>query len=672
MDAFLLGTGLDTAPQDSLETPQSAAVQSAAAPVVIVGAGPVGVRLAQELHRRQPGLPLIIYGDEPFEPYNRVRLSSYLVGEVNWHGLTRDLALPEVPHVQSRFGCAVTTIDREQHCIIDSSGARQPYSRLILATGSRPHVPEIPGIHLPGVYTFRNVRDAQTLLARRVRSRRTVILGGGLLGLEAARAMQRYNTEICVIEHYSRLMMRQLDDGAAAYLLANLKALGIEVLLGEGIKRVEGAGSVTGITLRNDQLMPCDTLLVATGIVPNVELARAAGLHIGRGIRVNDAMQTSDPDIYAAGECAEHRDRVYGIVAPGLEQAAIAAHRICGGDANYHGSTIATRLKVLDLPVFSMGPVGAEETPDFARTSTYRTPRVYRKLVTRRGRLIGAIAIGLCPEINRLQEAVMRQRRVWPWQQWRFRREGLLWPPEELSSVVAWPASTTVCNCTGVTRGQLGAAMTAGCCTIEALAARTGASTVCGSCRPLLAELAGSSAPPEPVRGWRWLLGAGVAGMLLAAVMALPLNLSYAESAQSAWQWDLLWRDSFWKQVSGYTAAGLSALLLIMSLRKRIRRFTLGDFSLWRVAHSLIGGCTVAALAVHTGGRLGENLNLALIGFFIGMVAVGAAAGGITALEHRMGAGAARLRRAWQWTHILLFWPIPALLALHVFKSYYF
>ena len=643
-----------------------------AAPVVIVGAGPVGIRVTQELHRRRPSHPIVIYGAEPWEPYNRVRLSAFLIGELNWQGLTRDLALPRHVNIETRYGCAVTEIDRRHRYVRDASGYWQPYSKLVLATGSSPYVPEITGIRLPGVYTFRDIGDAHKLLARRVRSRRTVVLGGGLLGLEAARAMQRFHTEVCVVEHYSRLMMRQLDEGAARELQAHIEALGIEVVLGDGVKRVLGGTAITGIQLRSERVIECDTLVVATGILPNTGLALAAGLPIGRGVRVNDSMQTSDPDIYAIGECAEHRKRVYGIVAPGLEQATVAAHCISGGQAHYSGSTVATRLKVVDLPVFSMGPVGEEETPDMARAAVYRTQGAYRKLVTRRGRLIGAIAIGACPELSRLQEAVMRQRRAWPWQLWRFARTGSLWPEAELGSVLAWPAATAVCNCTGVTRGELGRALAEGCATVEALAARTGASTVCGSCRPLLAELAGGAAPARPARGWKTLLGAGGVALPAALALALVILIPYASTVQVPWQWDMLWRESLWKQVSGFTLLMLTALLLAFSLRKRIRRFTLGDFPLWRVAHAVLGALTLLALAVHTGGRLGSNLNFALITSFLGVVALGSVAGSVVALEHRLGAGAARLRRTWTWTHILLFWPIPTLLALHVFKSYYF
>ena len=643
-----------------------------AAPVVIVGAGPTGVRVAQELARRQPDQPIVIFGDEASEPYNRVRLSSFLIGELDWHALTRDIRLPDSSAIATRYGCAVTAIDREQRIVVDSTGYRQRYSTLVLATESRPYVPEIPGIKLAGVYTFRDVQDAHRLLARRVRSRRTVVLGGGLLGLEAARAMQRFNTEVVVIEHFTRLMMRQLDAAAATELLVHVRALDIEVVLGDGVRSICGDARVTGVELRSDRAIACDTVLVATGIRPNVELARTAGIHVGRGVRVDDRMLTSDPRIYAVGECAEHRGRVYGFVAPGLEQAAVCAHHIAGGRTNYRGSQIAARLKVLDLPVFSMGPVTEEEQLDLGREWRYRDQGAYRKIVTWRGQLVGALAIGPCPELGRLQEGVVRQRHLWPWQIVRFLRTGLPWVEVEQENVCAWPAATAVCNCTGVTRGQIGEALAAGCASVEALAARTGASTVCGSCRPLLAQLVGGSAAAAPERGFRWLLGAGGVALALALVIALVLLIPYRASVQTPWQWDVLWRESLWKQVSGFSILGLSALLLILSLRKRMRRFSFGAFPLWRVVHAVLGALTLVALIAHTGGRLGSNLNFALNAVFLGVVGAGAIASSVIALEHRIGAAAARLRRTWTWSHILLFWPLPMLLALHVFKTYYF
>jgi nitrite reductase (NADH) large subunit len=250
----------------------------ATTPVVIVGAGPVGIKTAQELHRRQSDLPIVVYGDEPSEPYNRVRLSGFLSGELKWQALTGDLTLPQTGRLEARLGLAVVAIDRERRAVRDAGGYVQPYSQLVIATGSRPHVPAIPGASLPGVYTFRDARDVQKLIARRVRSRRTVVLGGGLLGLEAARAMQRFNTEVRIVEHYTRLMMRQLDEAGAQYLLEHVQRLGIGVILGDSVVRMIGAESVSGIALRSGNTLECDTIIVATGIQPNIELARTAGL----------------------------------------------------------------------------------------------------------------------------------------------------------------------------------------------------------------------------------------------------------------------------------------------------------------------------------------------------------------------------------------------------------
>ena len=642
-------------------------------PTVIVGSGPVGVRLAQELMRRAPHAPLVLYGAEPREPYNRVRLSSLLSGELSWDALTRDLNLPERAKFEKRLGCAVVSIDRAERTVRDATGRVQPYGALILATGSTPYVPEIAGVRLPGVFTFRDFEDAQGLFARSVRSRRTVVLGGGLLGLEAARAMRRFHTAVQVVEQEPQLMPQQLDEPGAALLRAHVERLGIEVVTGDGVRKVLGDTRVAGIQLRSGRRIDCDTLVVATGIRPNIVLARGAGLAVRRGIRVDDCLRTTDPHIYAVGECAEHRDTVYGLVAPGFEQAAIAATLISGGAARYLGSTLATRLKILDLPVFSIGRARDGDRLDLARQYVYRAPdgKAYGRIVVERGRLVGAIFVGDAREIGRLQEAVMSARRILPWQAWRFARTGSPWPEREMGSVRAWPQAVAVCNCTGVTRGQLGLALAAGCVSVEALAAATGASTVCGACRPLLADLTGSAAPAAPARGGKILLAAG--GVASGTALAVALfTVPYPSTVQVPWMWDLLWRENFWKQMSGYSVLALSLLALLLSLRKRIRRFTLWDFAHWRSAHVLLAALTLAALAVHTGGRLGANLNFILMAMFLALVGAGSIAGGIVALEHRLGAHGGRLRRAWIRMHLFLSWPVPALLGMHVLKTYYF
>ena len=641
-------------------------------PVVVVGAGPVGVRAAQEIRRRLPDAPLIVFGAEAWQPYNRVRLSSALAGELQWSAVSADVRLPEDDLTTAQFGAEVVAIDREAGAVRDATGRVQPYSELVLATGSAPHVPGIPGIRLPGVYTFRDMNDAQRLLARRIRSRRTVVLGGGLLGLESARAMRRYHTEVWVLEHAERLMPRQLDDGAARALRNHVEAAGIRVVLGLGVVEVLGDAAVAAVKLRDGDIIPCDTVVVATGIRPNIQLALASGIAVGRGIKVDDRMRTSDPRVYAVGECAEHRGVVYGIVAPGFEQAAVAAHAIAGGAASYAGSVAATRLKVLKCPVFSMGEVGAEQPVELGREQVHTLLDGYRKVMLGRGRLIGAVAVGEWSQLSRVQEAVLAQRRIWPWQAWRFRRTGLLWPEETAQSVAHWPAAATVCNCVGVTRGALGEAMAAGCATADALAARTGASTVCGSCRPLLQDLAGCAATPAPVRGARPLTGFAVAAALLACVLAIA-SLPYPETADLAWRWDKLWRESFWKQVSGFALLGCMALLAALALRKRVRWLALGEFSGWRIVHVVLGVIALGVLVVHTGGRMGDALNGWLAAGVVGLTLAGAAAGAVIGREHALPAGRARkAREASLWVHILLLWPLPVLLAFHILKSYWY
>ncbi len=649
--------------------------QDQVAPIVVVGTGPVGIRAVQALLRRNSETSVIIYGDEPWEPYNRVRLSLLLAGDIKEDDISNRPELPASARVVQHHNCAVLAIDRAEHRIIDAAGRHQAYSTLILATGSRPHIPSIPGTHLAGVFTFRNMTDAQHLQARQVRSRRVVVIGGGLLGLEAARAMQRQHTEVVVIEHTNHLMNRQLDTASAELLREHIMGKGVRVLLQESVKEIVGGYQVKGIRLRSGKEIECDTVIISTGIKPNIDLALNARLSVGRGIRVNDQMQTNDPAIYAVGECAEHRDHIYGLVTPGLEQAEVAAHTIVGGHSRYEGSIAATKLKVVNMPIFSMGLVNKEDSSRDLQEVIYQNRKegIYRKLMLDRSRLVGAIATGEWDEQSRVQEVIRKQRRIWPWQLKRFRHQGVLWPEVESKSVVGWPAGTTVCNCTGVTRGELSQAMNDGCETLAAIKSCTGASTVCGSCEPLLTEMLGNKIDRKPVRAGKTLLGLSL--LLLISVLTLFMSgpIPYSNSVDVPFAWDNLWRDSLLKQVSGFTLLGLSLLGLLLSLRKRWKRFAFGDFAIWRAVHVAIGLAIITSLLGHTGFRVGSYLNMYLMVGFIALLVLGAVAGSVISLEHRLdNVVARRLRNGFVWAHILLFWPIPVLLGFHILKSYYF
>jgi nitrite reductase (NADH) large subunit len=640
-------------------------------PIVIVGTGPVGIRMLEELHAASIHHPVVIYGDEPWMPYNRVRLSSLLAGEISHNDILLSNELIKNEPVITRYNCKVISIDRENKQIIDEYGERQDYEKLIFATGSTPFIPNIPGTDLEGVFKFRDLNDTEKLIARRTRSRNTVVIGGGLLGLEAARAMQRFSTNVSVIEHSSRLLFRQLDDKGSTLFKTKVESLGIKVYLNNSVKTINGERFVENIELRNGEIIDCDTLIISAGITPNIELAKNAGIAYGRGIKVNDFMQTSDPDIYAIGECCEHQGEVYGVVAPGFEQALIAAQNIASISTQYKGTVLATSLKVVGLPVFSMGDID-----DSVKTYTsyiYKEDDIYRRINIFRGQVIGIIALGEWTEITRLREHVKKGKLLFPWQLKKFTKTGKIWSDDDLQNINSWPKEAIICSCNGITRGQLSESINSGCSTISSLADKTGASTVCGSCKPLLVNMLGSNTTLEPIRAYKPLYYGSLIFLIISLIAYLFPSVPYNTTVQVPWRWDVLWTSSLFKQISGFTLLGISILVLILSLRKRIKLFSWGDFTLWRLIHALVGGSAIFVLLIHTGFRLGDNLNFMLMMCFTALILVGSILGYVIAMEHKLEASLVkRVRNMGTWLHILLFWPVPVLLGFHIFKTYYF
>lgn len=270
-----------------------------------------------------------------------------------------------------------------------------------------------------------------------------------------------------------------------------------------------------------------------------------------------------------------------------------------------------------------------------------------------------------------MQEAVVHHRRLWSWQLWRFKRTGELWTEQQAQDVRQWPANAIVCNCTGVSRGVLSSAVTGGCTTVEMLAQCTSASTVCGGCKPRLAEMLGETAAPQVSKGSTLLMGASLLTMVL---ITLALNpIPFAATVQQGWHISELWSATLPKQISGFTLLGVTLVALLLSLRKRIKKFTFADFGHWRAVHALLGTLLLAVLVLHTGLRMGDKLNFLLMFCFLLLALLGAVVGVVATLE-RSGASVAlgRWRRYSGWAHIALFWPLPVLLALHVLSSYYF
>lgn len=644
-------------------------------PVIVIGTGPVGIHFIKTVRSCLCDCPIVVFGNEPWEPYNRVKLSSFFAGQLNWDELLISQRLPNTEQIVEHHNCAIVEIDREKKVVIDELNRVHAYKKIIIATGSSAFIPNIKGINSKNVFTFRDMSDVENLLARRIRSRKTVVVGGGVLGIEAAKAMSRENTEVIIIDHSQFLMSNQLDTKSGEMLREHILSLGIKVYLGNTIKEIKNNGNLEKVILRNGVEVECDTIILSTGIKPNVELARQAHLSVGRGIRVNDAMQTSDPDIYAIGECSEHKGNVYGIVKPGYEQAKVAAFSLSGKKANYTGSLSATQLKVVDIPVFSMGEVNDIDSISNKKEYVFQdsSRKIYRKLVVKHHKLIGAILINDSGELGRIQEKILNKRFIWPWDLKYFIKTGNLWPDENSADINQWPADTVVCNCTGVTRGVLTTVIGDGVTSLEGITEKTGACSVCGSCRPLLSQMLNSAASPDPVTGAGCLQISGLLSILvLLLVLVLPA-IPYADTVHVQWQWDVLWRDNLFKQISGFTLLGISVIALVLSLRKRIKRFAFLTFPAWRIIHVIAGAMAVVGLAVHSGYHLGSGLNYLLALIFIGVLIAGGASSLMISYEHKLDAVLSRkIKSNLIWIHIFTFWPLPILLAMHVFKSYYF
>ena len=643
--------------------------------LVVVGSGPAGMRFIEEVLARSPEANITLFGDEPYAPYNRVQLSSVLAGEVDINEIT--LPLPEAnrhqnfQHIYKR----IQTIDTIACEVEDQSGERYAYDKLVLATGSRPHEPNIPGVDQAGVYTFRNLKDTEYLYSRVARSRHVVVVGGGLLGVEAARALRRNNTNVTLVQQGHHLMNRQLDEKASAMLQQKIEALNIIVIKNSGVREIHGDGRVSGVTLRNKQTLECDTVLLCAGIRPRVDLARKAKLHFTKGILVNDSLQTSDQNIYAIGECCEHSGKVYGLVSPGYEQAAVAADVICGGEAKYLGSLEVSRLKVIGETVCSMGEVTELIKRPYQRIFTYRnkSKNIYRKIVIYKGKIIGAVGFGTWPEFRLIQEAYQSNRTLYPWNYLNFWLRGNIWIAGSESDIHAWPETTVVCQCNNITQGQLVREFDRGANTIVELQKSTGAGTVCGSCKPLLANLIGAELKIEKEKGWQTIFITSIAAMALATLIAFFPAISVSDTVQQKSPLEALWNDKFWKQVSGFSLIGLSFLAAFLSIRKRFKRLRLGDFAYWRLFHICMGFSCIAILIAHTGLSTGHNFNRIFMLNFLSIIAVGAIAGVSLSLSHQLSPNKARsLNKFWTWAHLILVWPFPILAIVHIITVYYF
>ena len=460
--------------------------------LVVIGNGMAGARAVENVLARGGGeaFDIVMFGDEPYGNYNRIMLSGILEGSK-----TLDDILINTPAwyaetgVKLHSGDRVVEIDRATKLVRSAGGVAEPYDVLLIATGSKAFVPPFKGAVTaegglkPGLFAYRTLDDCTGIAAYARGARKAVTIGGGLLGLEAARALGGLGCESHVVHLAGHLLELQLDVTGGGMLRQTMEGFGLHVHTGKATTEILGEDRVTGLAFKDGTTLDCDMVVVAAGVRPNSEIGLRAGLTVERAIVVNDHMQSiDDRSIYAVGECAQHRGKVYGLVAPLWDQAKVFAEHVTGRDdqAAYQGSKLATKLKVSGVELASMGITEPRDEHDEVLQFAEPKRGTYKKLIVRDGRLVGGILMGEISKAAYLMQAFDRES---PLPEERLALLFDLGAPPQSVTIEDMPAEMQVCNCNGVSKGAIGACVAAGNRDLKAVMTATRAGMGCGSCR---------------------------------------------------------------------------------------------------------------------------------------------------------------------------------------------
>jgi nitrite reductase (NADH) large subunit len=483
--------------------------------LVVIGNGMAGARTVEEILERGGGeqFAVTMLGEEPYGNYNRILLSHVLSGVEDEAGIfLNSLSWYADNDIELCAGVRAQRIDCFARRVSADDGSVIGYDKLVIATGSRPFVPQIRGIYRAtrgfhqGVFTFRTIDDTRAMMRYARHHARAVVIGGGLLGLEAARGLQAHGVEVTLVHSGGHLMNQQLAPAAGAILKRSVQRLGIAVELGARTTEITGRDSVETVVLADGRILPCDMVVVAAGIRPNTELAALSGLPVERGIVVDDQMRVLDePDIYAVGECAQHRGELYGLVAPLWEQAKVLADHVTGANprAAYHGSRTATKLKVAGVDVAAMGLTEPERDDDEVVTFAEPGRGVYKSVIVRDDKVIGATLLGDLSKVGYLMRAY-DGRMPLPQERARLLFD-LGGPPAEVSAAEL-DDQAQVCNCNGVSKKAIAATVASGVKSVTGVMDATRAGKGCGSCKSLVAQIvewaAGGVVAEDPAANW--------------------------------------------------------------------------------------------------------------------------------------------------------------------------
>ncbi|PTQ99205.1 assimilatory nitrite reductase (NAD(P)H) large subunit precursor [Mucilaginibacter yixingensis] len=461
--------------------------------IVVVGNGMVGYKFCEKLIARSSAFQIIVFGEEPRRAYDRVHLSEYFAGKT-----AEDLSMSPADwyaenNINLYLDDPVQEIDRHNKTIHSLKGVTIKYDYLVLATGSSAFVPDVPGINKDGVFVYRTIEDLDLIKAYAANAKSGAVMGGGLLGLEAAKALIDLGIqETHVIEFAPRLMPRQIDTAGSAMLQAKLEQLGLRIHLNKSTASIDGDHKVESLRFNDDSALPTDMLVISAGIRPRDELARLAGLHVGTrgGILVNDFMQTSDETIFAIGECALHEGMIYGLVAPGYEMADVVVNQIAGGEKSFKGFDMSTKLKLIGVDVASFGDAFISEPA--CRTIVFEDTHkgIYKRInISTDGKLLlGGILIGDADAYNMLLQTVNNKLALPP------NPEDMILgsrggEQSEGAGVMSLPEDALICSCEAVTKGGICDAVNDGACSLDDVKKCTKAGTGCGGCVPMVKDL---------------------------------------------------------------------------------------------------------------------------------------------------------------------------------------
>ncbi|WP_216828796.1 nitrite reductase large subunit NirB [Alkalihalobacterium elongatum] len=459
--------------------------------LVLVGNGMAGVRCIEEILKLngREQFDITIFGSEPHVNYNRIMLSAVLAGDTTIKDIEiNTLEWYEKNEIELFTSETVTKLDTENQVLYTDKGREMKYDQVIIATGSNPFILPVPGAQLEGVIGFRDIKDCETMIDSAKNYKKAVVIGGGLLGLEAARGLINLGMEVDVVHLNEYLMERQLDPDAARLLHAELERQGMNFLMPKLTERIEGTDRVEKVVFKDGSETKADLVVMAVGIRPNSTLANESGIEVNRGVVVNNYMQTSAPNVYAVGECAEHREVVYGLVAPLYEQGKVLAQHIVGENAGkgYQGSVLSTKLKVSGVNVFSAG-----EFMDDGATRSVRVydefEGIYKKVMIRNNKVVGAVLFGDTKEGTKLLSMINEQADVSDMAPINILQSGG-GEAESLTATLSY--GDHVCGCNGVSKGAIVSAIREqSLCSVEEVSGCTSAGRSCGTCKPMISEL---------------------------------------------------------------------------------------------------------------------------------------------------------------------------------------